>query len=148
LSLPERLAAASEVRSWTGSIPLHYEYTAGVAGEAFLRGLKDGKILAGYCPECGSAALPARTYCVDCFSPTTRFVRTGPIGVVRAVAKKETAGGETVSFGFIEFPGTKGGIIHRLLPGARAGSKVRAVFKPRAQRAGAVSDIVGFERAG
>ena len=147
MTLPERVGAASEMRSWAGSIPLRYEYTAGVAGEVFLRGLKEGRILAGYCPSCRSAALPARTYCVDCFTATSEFVPAGPVGLVKAVTRKKGAGGETVSFGFVEFPGTKGGLVHRLLPGVRAGSKVRAVFKAKARRRGAVSDIAGFERA-
>ena len=65
--------------SWVDSIPLHYEYTAGVAGEKFLRGLMAGKILASYCPSCKRAALPARMYCVDCYSQTSKFVRAGPV---------------------------------------------------------------------
>ena len=148
MPIAERIGAASDVRAWTDSIPLHYEYTAGVAGEAFLRGLADGKILAGYCPHCDTLALPARMYCVDCFSRTTKLVRAGPVGVVKAISRSVAPDGEKVSFGFIEFPGVKGGIVHRLLPGVRAGSRVRASFKPKRQRVGAMSDVVGFGPAG
>jgi uncharacterized protein len=145
--ISERLDSANELRGWVDAIPLHYEYTAGVAGEAFLRGLIDGKILAGFCPNCESASLPARMYCVDCYSKTTKFVPAGRVGVVRAITKPAGAVSNRAVFGFIQFPGVKGGLVHRIIHGARVGSKVRAVFKPKHQRVGAISDVLGFERS-
>lgn len=139
------------------AIPLHYEYTAGVAGEAFLRGLMDGKILATYCPNCKRASLPARIYCVDCYGETSKKpVRAGPVGVVRAITKLGPDGADRgqgeeddagFTFVFVEFPGVSGGMVHRALGKVRAGTRVRPRFKPRAQRAGSITDIVGFERA-
>jgi hypothetical protein len=146
--ITERLDDVMQVRQWVDVIPFHYEYTAGVAGEKFLRALMEGKILAGYCPNCQQAALPARMYCVDCYSPTTKLVRVGPIGVVKAVTRSVGASGETIAFAFIEFPGVKGGILHMLIGNARAGSKVRAKFRPKRERTGAISDLLGFERTG
>ena len=87
MPITERLDDSTAVRSWVDTIPLHYEYTAGVAGERFLRGLIEGKILAGYCEVCDEAALPARMYCVECYSPVERYVRVGPVGVVKAVTR-------------------------------------------------------------
>lgn len=148
MPITERLDDVTEVRQWADVIPFHYEYTAGVAGERFLRALMEGKILAGYCPNCKQAALPARMYCVDCYSQTTKFVRAGPVGVVKAVTRSVGASGETMAFAFVEFPGVKGGILHMLLGNARAGSKVRARFRPKRERTGAISDVLGFERTG
>lgn len=128
------------------AIPLHYEYTAGVAGEKFLRGLMEGRVLAGRCEVCGITALPARMYCVECYSPIEKLVRAGPIGVVRAVAKQVDDSGKPEAFAFVEFTGVKGGLVHRLIGGARVGSKVRPKFKPKAERKGAMSDVLGFER--
>jgi uncharacterized OB-fold protein len=148
MPMTERLDDVTEVRQWVDSIPLHYEYTAGVAGERFLRGLIGGKILAAYCPNCKQAALPARMYCLDCYGETTKFVRAGPVGVVKAVTRAKGAPGEPVAFAFIEFPNVKGGIVHRLIGGARAGSRVKAIFRPKRERTGAISDVLGFERVG
>jgi uncharacterized protein len=146
--MTERLDDVTEARRWVDAIPFHYEYTAGVAGEAFLRGLMAGRILAGYCPKCRTAALPARMYCVDCYSPTTKFKRAGPAGTVRAMARMVGDSGEVVKFAFIEFPDVRGGIIHRLIGNARVGSRVRPRFKQRKERTGAISDVLGFERTG
>ena len=142
MPITERLDRGTDALAWKGSIPLHYEYTAGVAGERFMRGLMGGKILAGYCEACGTASLPARMYCVECYSGTSSFVKVGPVGVVRALAR-----GDTERFAFVEFPGTKGGVLHRLIGPGRVGSRVKARFRPRRARTGAISDILGFERA-
>jgi uncharacterized protein len=146
LPITERLDDSTGVRSWLDSIPFHYEYTAGVAGERFLRGLIEGKILAGYCTSCDKAALPARMYCVGCYSQIGRYVRAGPVGVVKAVTRRVGASGEPEAFAFVEFPGVSGGILHRLLGRARVGSSVKARYKPKPERTGAISDVLGFER--
>jgi uncharacterized OB-fold protein len=140
LPITERLDAASSVRAWRDKIPLHYEYTAGVAGEKFLRGLKEGRILAGRCGECGVTSLPLRMYCVDCYSEVVKSFRVAPVGVVRAV----TRGAKT--FAYVEFEGVKGGLVNALIGPARVGSRVAVVFRPKSQRTGAISDVLGFER--
>ncbi len=127
-------------------IPFRYEYTAGVAGEKFLRGLMEGQILAGYCAGCRKTSLPARMYCIECYSPIDRYVRAGPVGVVKAITRGTGASGVPETFAFVEFPGIAGGMVHRLLGRARVGSKVKASYKPKRERKGAVSDILGFER--
>jgi uncharacterized OB-fold protein len=142
--MTERLDDVTKARQWVDAIPFHYEYTAGVAGEKFLRALMEGRILAGYCPNCRQAALPARIYCVDCYGETSKFVRAGPVGVVKALTRSP----DGAAFAFVEFPGIKGGMLHRLIGSARAGSRVRTVFRPKRERTGAMSDILGFERAG
>ncbi|MDA4135873.1 MAG: cobalt transporter ApaG [Thaumarchaeota archaeon] len=146
MPMTERLDDVTEVRQWVDSIPFHYEYTAGVAGEKFLRGLIDGKILAAYCPNCKEAALPARMYCVDCYGETTKLIRVDQVGVVKAITRTGGGAGERVAFAFIEFPEVKGGIVHRLIGSARAGSRVKAKFRPKLERTGAISDVLGFER--
>jgi len=130
---------------WTDGIPLHYEYTAGVAGEKFLRGLKDGRILAGYCPNCKEVSLPPRIYCVKCYGRITKYVRVAPVGKVTAVSSAGRDEAGELKFAFITFKGIRGGMIHRLLGKARAGSEVVPRFKPRSERTGSILDIQGFE---
>ena len=145
MPIRERLEDVAEVRQWSDVIPFHYEYTAGVAGEKFLRGLMEGKILAGYCPVCKEAFLPARIYCVVCYGEITKFVRVGPVGRVRALTRSGKGEGGGGAFAFVTFDGVRGGMVHRLLGRARAGSEVVARFRPAMERTGSVLDIQGFE---
>ncbi len=145
MSMEERVESVADVRQWADVIPFQYEYTAGVAGEKFLRGLMDRKILAGYCPNCKESSLPARMYCVNCYGEITKFVKVSPVGKVRAVTSvgKRSTGGQT--FVFVTFDGVRGGIIHKLLGKARVGSEVVPRFRPKSERTGSILDIQGFE---
>jgi hypothetical protein len=141
--MEEKLGSVAEVRQWADTIPFQYEYTAGVAGEKFLRGLIEGKILAGYCPACRELSLPARIYCVTCYGPIGKYVKVGPAGRVKAITKSGGEGAPT--FVYVTFEGARGGMIHRLLGRGRAGSKVVPRFRPRKERTGSILDIQGFE---
>jgi uncharacterized protein len=146
MPITERLDDITSVRQWVDAIPLHYEYTAGVAGEKFLRGLMQGKVLASYCSNCDKASLPLRIYCVDCCSETRKTVKVGPNGTVKASTRTVDSEGREVSFGFVAFPGIKGGIIHVLIGTAKTGTRVKPRFRPKKERKGAISDLLGFER--
>jgi len=143
LTLADQLGSTSEARAWADTIPLLYEYTAGVAGERFLRGLMTGRILAGYCETCKEASLPARIYCVNCYGEIKKFVRVGPAGRISAISRPGKDGGPT--FAYVTFQGVRGGMIHRLLGRGRAGSEVVPRFLPKGQRKGSINDIQGFE---
>jgi uncharacterized OB-fold protein len=143
MAFEERLGSTSEVGHWKDTIPLHYEYTAGVAGERFLRGLMSGRILAGYCENCKETSLPARIYCVQCYGEIKKLVRVGPTGRVSAIARPGKEGEQT--FVYVTFKGVRGGIIHRLLGRGKAGSEVVPRFLPKKQRKGSILDIQGFE---
>lgn len=146
MPITERLDSVEDSLRWEDKIPFHYEYTAGIAGERFLRGIGEGKILAGYCPRCEEASLPARIYCVICYSPISRFVNAGTRATVKARTVRKASGGEVEAFAYFTFKGVRGGMVHRLLGDAKNGKRVRAVFRPRKQRTGAISDILGFRR--
>jgi uncharacterized protein len=68
--LSERATRVDALRSWTDAIPLRFDYSAGVAGEKFLRGLEKGEILAAACDKCGATYMPPKMYCVECFVPS------------------------------------------------------------------------------
>src|SRR6266581_3795082 len=68
----EKISQPSQARHWTDSIPLEYHYTAGVAGEAFRRELKEnGRFLSSKCAQCKSTYIPARMFCPACFIEIT-----------------------------------------------------------------------------
>ncbi|MDA4122272.1 MAG: cobalt transporter ApaG [Thaumarchaeota archaeon] len=149
--MEERIDSVEGIRQWTGSIPLHYEYTAGVAGERFLRGLAQGKIQAGYCANCKEASLPLRIYCIKCYGGVERSVLVRSAGKVAALTKTQFGQGgerlgEPVAFAYITFEGVTGGLVHRVADGVRVGSSVRPRFKPKRKRTGSILDIEFFER--
>lgn len=150
MPLKERISNVDELRSWKDEIPLHYEYTAGVAGERFLRGLKDGKILAAVCPKCGKAYLPPKTYCIDCYVAISEFRSVGPKAKVAALASSDfdLEGKKLPSprtFAFLTFQGVSGGLVHFVAgEGLRLGSSVSAKFRPSPERKGTLLDIESF----
>jgi uncharacterized OB-fold protein len=153
MPMRERIDSGTEIMRWNDGIPLHYEYTAGVAGEKFLRGLIAGKIIAGRCATCTDAFLPPRIYCPNCYTAVDEFVEVGPQGKVVALTKSlQGQKGERleapVTFGFIGFKGVRGGIVHRILGNARVGSTVVPQFKPEGERTGSILDMVGFKAPG
>ncbi|MEW6523378.1 MAG: zinc ribbon domain-containing protein [Bacillota bacterium] len=81
----EKLTKPGQARNWPGSIPVEYVYTAGVAGEAFLRAIKErGCLLTSGCPGCGASYLPARLYCERCFEKTAYYQDVEARGRVHA----------------------------------------------------------------
>jgi uncharacterized OB-fold protein len=126
---------------------LHYEYTAGVAGERFLRGLMDGRLVGGRCEQCNVTFLPAKIYCVRCFRRIEKFVNVPPVGRVAAVS-----GGSddrTDAFAFLTFEGVGGGLVHHVVSGShlRIGGRAKVKFRPKIKRTGSILDIDGFEQA-
>ncbi|MDI6893037.1 MAG: Zn-ribbon domain-containing OB-fold protein [Bacillota bacterium] len=96
-----------------------HQYTYGIAGEKFFRGLIDQKLLAASCPECGRRYLPPRMYCAECFRRTEEWVEVKPPGVVQSFTVlhrdlEDAPLTEPQVVAFISFPGTCGGIIHLL----------------------------------
>lgn len=150
MPLKERITNVDELRSWKDEIPLHYEYTAGVAGERFLRGLEQGKILAAVCPKCGKAYLPPKTYCVDCYVAISEFRDVSLKARVAALASSEfDLEGKKLptprTFAFVTFQGVSGGLVHYVAgEGIRLGTPVTAKFRPSSERKGTLLDIEGF----
>jgi uncharacterized OB-fold protein len=152
MAFSERLTNVDEMRFWKDQIPFHYEYTAGVAGERFLRGLQSGKLLAGKCDSCGKMYLPPKMYCVDCYRKVTKMVEVGPSGVVSALTESHVSFDgrhleEPVPLVFVTFKGVTGGLIQKAVGRLRIGAKVAPRFKPRERRKGSLDDIEAFEAA-
>lgn len=150
MPISERITNTEELRSWTDSIPFRYEYTAGVAGERFLRGLKEGKILAGRCAKCGRKYVPPKSYCVECFAPIRDFETVESRGRVAALAESwvDFQGKRMKSpslFAFVVFRGAAGGLIQKAEgEGLRIGSTVEPRFVAESERRGSLSDIERF----
>lgn len=141
--------------AWRGDLPVNSRYTAGVAGEPFLRAIKDeGVILGSRCERCEITYVPARIFCERCLDEIGDWVNVGILGEVHTFTLLyENPDGslrddpEVVAFIRIG----DGGLVHKLgeieLEQVEIGMPVEAVFKPKAKREGSILDIQYFRPA-
>ena len=151
MSLLEKDPNAPE--AWLGEMPITSRYTAGLAGEKFLRAIKDeGKILGSYCDHCGITYVPARQFCERCMDKLDETVDVGTEGEVHTFTLlfedlDGTPREEPEIVAFISLG--DGGLVHRLdeveLDDLDIGMPVQAVFKPKGEREGSILDIKYFK---
>jgi hypothetical protein len=151
----EPIAHPTQVRSWPGDIPIESTYTAGLAGERFLRALKnEGKLLATRCENCGITYAPAKLYCERCLaSLNDHWTEAGPEGTVRSFTvlhlnQDGTRRPIPEVIVAVQLDGADTVLIHRLMPAAaekvRIGARVAPVFRPANLREGSILDIDHF----
>lgn len=151
----EPITHLTQVRSWPGDIPIESTYTAGIAGERFLRALKDeAKLLATRCDDCGITYAPARLYCERCLANLNdNWTEVGPEGTVQSftVLHLDHDGSrrpEPDVMAAIQLDGADTVLIHRLTPAdaenVKIGTRVTPVFKPAELREGSILDIDHF----
>jgi len=133
-----------------------FSWSNGEAVGRFLSELQKGRIIGRRCAECGRVMVPPRMFCEEDFSPTDDWVYVRDTGTIKTYsvsylnadasrAKVPTViaviaiDGASEGMGFLH-------IIRGTPPEkVRIGMKVRAKWKPRARRKGAITDIEYFE---
>jgi uncharacterized protein len=153
-SLDEKITSESQVRTWTDHIPLQWKYTAGVAGDRFLRLLMQGKLQASFCKNCDKLYLPPKIYCRDCFAQLNEWKDipddSGSIYSFTKLPARSDGSKASEVIALVKFDGVVGGILGRLKVAKddrpRIGTRVRLVFKPKNARTGDLSDIEYFEK--
>ena len=117
-----------------------------MAGEKFLRGVQEGKLLASACSKCGRRFIPPKMYCADCFKET-RFREIGLTGKVAALTESHVGfAGERLRsprlFAYVTFPGVTGGLVQTARgKGLKLGSKVAVRFRAKTKRTGSMLDF-------
>lgn len=135
-----------------GDFPVYFRYTVGIAGERFLREIKDnGKLVASRCTKCDLNYLPPRIYCERCMSKLEEYVEVENKGTVETftTCTQDSEGKtlpEPVTVALVRFPLAHGGIIHKTKGQVAIGDQVRLVFRERAKRIGSILDIEHFEK--
>lgn len=135
-----------------GDFPVYFRYTAGIAGERFLREIKDnGKLVASRCVKCDLNYLPPRIYCERCMSKLGDYVEVENKGTVETFTtctldSDGKALPKPVTVALVRFPLTHGGLIHRTKGQVAIGEKVRVVFREKSKRTGSILDIEHFEK--
>ncbi|HEX2032438.1 MAG TPA: Zn-ribbon domain-containing OB-fold protein [Actinomycetota bacterium] len=137
------------------AVDARYAWDTGVAVGEFLRGLKDGRILARECRKCRRILVPPRMFCEQDFRPTDRWVQVQDTGRINTfsicyirwdMVKLEQPELPAV----IEIDGASPGIgiMHKLgevePDDVRIGMEVEAVWKPEDEREGSILDILYF----
>ena len=155
MSLIERITRVEEARVWYDNMPLQSVYTVGVAGEKFLRAIKDdGAIKGAVCPKCDLTYVPPTMYCERCFSELKDWVDVGTIGTVHTytvlrVSLDDTRLDEPQILALITMGEAHGGLVHRIgevnPDEVSIGMPVEAVFKPIEEREGSILDIEYFK---
>ncbi len=136
---------------------LKYAWSSGKATSRFLEGLRDGELWGRSCRGCGRTMVPPRMYCESCFRPTDAWVKlrdtgrvvTYSVSYVNADATRRE-GKEPIVVAVIEIEGASPmmGMLHLLgevsLDELAVGMRVGAVWKPKSERKGAITDIRYF----
>lgn len=138
---------------------LKYAWDDGVAIGRYLAELKNGRIMARACHKCARIMLPPRMFCELCFRPTDEWIYVKDTGIINtfSVAKvnwdasRRGPGEPPLLPAVIEIDGASEGmgIMHMLgecePDELKIGMKVKAVWKPEAERTGAITDIMYFK---
>lgn len=135
-----------------------YAWDTGVAIGRYLAELKNGHLIARKCNRCLRIMIPPRMFCEWCFRPTDEWVYVSDSGKVNtfSICYVDWAANRiekpTIP-AVIEIDGASQGmgILHLLgevePEEVRVGLRVRAVWKPEAEREGAITDILYFKPA-
>lgn len=129
-----------------------YEWDEGVAVGRYLQRLKEGRLVGRVCHGCRRRMIPPRMFCEQCFRPTDEWFEAADTGAVKTfslcyVTWDMIRLDQPQIPAVIDIDGASPGmgIMHLLgevdPKAVRIGMKVKAVWKPSAERAGAITDI-------
>lgn len=138
------------------AVKAEYSWDTGIAIGRYLEGLQQGKILGRACYQCRRRLVPPRMFCEQCFRPTDEWIEVGDTGTINTFSLCYVTW-DMQSLKLPEIPAvieldgaSKGiGIMHKIggvdPDDVRIGLKVRAVWKPPAERVGSILDIRFFQ---
>jgi uncharacterized OB-fold protein len=145
------------VKGFTSPVRLEYTLTAGRAASRFLLGLQSGKIYGQRCPGCRKVIVPPRGACPTCGVPTEEEVLVSEVGTVTTFCIINIPfEGQALELPYccasILLDGADGSLFHLIqeVPVAeiRMGMRVRAVWRPEAERTPSLASIRHFKPAG
>jgi hypothetical protein len=147
---------SGKVLTTSGDPNAVYAWDVGVAISRYLDGLREGTILAARCHRCDRTVVPPRAFCEKCFRPMAGLVPVKDTGTVNTFSichvRWDAVRIETPEIpAVIDIDGTKPsvGFLHMLGEvdprKVRTGTRVQAVWKPKSERTGAITDIRYFK---
>ncbi len=135
---------------------IEYDWDTGVAVGRYLEELQNGRLIARVCRRCQRVMIPPRMFCERCFRPTDDWAYVQDTGTVNTFSLcyvswdvRRLKQPEIPAVIEIDGAAPGMGIMHKLgkvnPKQVRVGMRVRAVWKPAAQRTGSITDILYFE---
>lgn len=132
-----------------------YAWDLGIAMERYLTELRHGRLVGVRCEHCGRLLFPPRAFCEHCFVPTTSWVHLPDTGTIQTFAicyiswdARRIDEPKVPAVISIDGASRTMGLLHLIGgvdPGRLAiGQRVRAVWRPESERAGAITDILYF----
>lgn len=164
-SLTDHALTQGEVLVSMWHVKSDYHWDTGMAIGTYLEGLKQGKILGIRCPECRRTMVPPRAFCELCFRPLDHWVELADTGKINTYSvsyvnwdatRRATPevpavieiDGASPGMGILHLIGQAGDTLEEITGRLKLGTPVRAVWKPAAQRQGAITDIRYFRPTG
>jgi uncharacterized OB-fold protein len=134
------------------AVEARYAWDAGVAIGGYLDGLKEGQILGRSCHQCRRILVPPRMFCEQCFRPTDEWVPVEDTGTVNTFSlayitwdMRQLTDPDIPAVIDLDGASPGIGIMHKLgdvdPEVVHTGMRVRAVWKPPAERTGSILDI-------
>jgi len=155
-SLSEKDIRDGKVLSIHDQMPGNYSWDTGVAIGRYLAGLKEGVILGSRCTHCRRTVVPPRNVCEWCFRPMDSFIPLEDTGTVNTFSLcyvtwdvQRIKEPETPAVIEIDGASPLHGMMHKLgevdPQQISIGMRIKAVWKPAAEREGAITDILYFK---
>jgi hypothetical protein len=133
-----------------------YAWDCGPSIGRYLEELRNGRLVGRACRQCGRTLIPPRSFCELCFRPADDWVVFPGTGTVNTFSlcyitwdMRKLKDPQIPAVIEIDGASPGHGILHLLgnvdPKAVKVGMKVRAVWRPAAERAGAITDILYFE---
>lgn len=151
--------ANQELISLSAVYNVPYHWSTGQHLGRFYQELRDNATIYGnLCPKCGYCIVPPRTLCSRCYVRMGKWIQLGPKGTVLAFGVVEQSFWDPhegkmrpvpYTHSYIQLDGPPGAAFSHILEETnpeklKVGMRVYAVFKPREQRVGHLTDIAHF----
>lgn len=155
-SLSEQDITSGKVLSLQDQLEGKYAWDTGIGIGRYLEALKEGYLLGAYCRHCRKTVIPPRAVCEWCYHPMDEFVPLKDTGTINTFSLCYVTWDvqrikEPEIPAVIEIDGASPlhGILHKLgevdPDQVQIGLRVQAVWKPAAEREGAITDILYFK---
>jgi hypothetical protein len=138
-------------------VAIRYDYSIGVGMSAFMRAIREGKLLGARCPDTGKVYVPPRLTSVETASPMSELVELPDRGVVYTYCIVNIKFYEQVldipyAYAYIVLDGADSAIMHLVqecpIEEMRPGMRVQAVWKDPSEWTESLENIRYFKPTG
>jgi uncharacterized OB-fold protein len=136
-----------------------FAWDTGIAIGSYLAGLQQGVLIGSKCATCRKVVIPPRVVCEWCFNPMEEYITLSDTGTVNTFSLcyvtwdvQRISNPEIPAVIDIDGASPGHGILHKLgevePQKVHIGMRLKAVWKPSAERTGAITDILYFKPVG